>query len=646
MGLLSSFFGPQKTPTIETKTPSVVLPQSLYINLFTNSVSMFAIYTKQNGWIGANKRFLELFSLSGIDVLQEAYESIRELFIRESEEIFTQDDKSWLDYLRRSKNEGYHVHVKAPSGDTKVLSLTCRTYYDSQEYYILELLDITQLYMANKKTNEVERLKSKFLSNIGHEFRTPMNGILGFVELLNQSPLNEEQKEYIAMIETSSKNLMANIEALLDLSQMQGGRLKLSNSQFSLLPQMEELVQNYGAQAKEKSIKLLSYIDPKLPELLDADHKKIKQVMSALIQNAIKFTPQDGKVIVEVKLLKREQNGSCSIGFSVKDNGIGMSEEQILRMSEPFSAGSHADERLGVGLSLAHGIVELMGSELKVNSQEGYGSYFNFVLNFTTSVGQSYKMYPKKRVKVLLLDKTQVDEANFLTIYLRSFGIDVIKSNKLDENVYEGVDALYVLANLNDSSWQAQLDVYTKKVPLVIFVGDEFKLNIKLSHMADLVLKKPQLPSVMAAHLDTLYGEKLSAEPKAVAEPRLKSNIRALVVEDNLINQRLIQILLKEYQVHVDIASNGNEAVMLGQKNYYDIIFMDIDLPEKNGIVATKEIKAFRINVSTPIVALTAMALDGDREMLLSEGLDDYMSKPLTRQKLELILNKYLKTAK
>jgi len=200
------------------------------------------------------------------------------------------------------------------------------------------------------------------------------------------------------MISKSSTSLMNNIETLLELSQL-----------------------------KE----------------LYTDAKIINQIMFSLIQNAVKFTPRGGKVIIEVKLLKRQKNADCSIGFGVRDNGKGISLEQIALINEPFTTGSYADERLGVGLALSHGLVELFGSELRIQSKEDAGTYVNFVLNFKGTRGQNYKMMPKRKVKVLLLDQKKVEEANFLTIYLRSFALDVVKSKQLDKNVYEGIDALY-----------------------------------------------------------------------------------------------------------------------------------------------------------------------------------------------------------
>jgi signal transduction histidine kinase/ActR/RegA family two-component response regulator len=644
MGLFSFF---RKSKKEETKKPhfSEFFTKDLIWDIVDSNSSMMLFFTKEDGWIGANKLFFKTFKFEKIEDFSQKYDSIRELFLNESEEIFTEDDKSWLDYIKKYKSDGYHITILTDDDKMLTINAKCHLVTRVKELYILELEDITKLHQAELKIQEVEQLKSKFLSNIGHEFRTPMNGILGFIELLQGTELDKYQSEYVQMINRSSKNLMSNIESLLDLSQMQGGRLQLNPSVFSISQEMEKIAYNFCIVGRDKGVKVFSFIDPKLPNELNADFRKIKQVMNSLIQNAIKFTPKGGRVVIEVKLLKRQINGDCSISFSVKDNGKGIANEQIAYITEPFNAGSHADERLGVGLSLSHGLVKLLGSELKIQSEEGYGSYFSFVLNFKGSSGQSYKMLPKRKVKVLLLDPSKVDDANFLTIYLRAFAIDVVKSNILDENVYNNIETLYIVANQNDSEWMHKLKNYSKKAPVVLLLDEGEKLQTKFTHVVDIAFKKPLLPSFVSKQLNQIYKqEHIVKNDIAEEKVALKEKISALVVEDNLINQKLIQILLKEYNMDVTTAVNGNEAVAQASKNKFDIIFMDIDMPEKNGIVATKEIKGrVNPNTKTPIVALTAMAMQGDKEMLLNEGLDDYMSKPLTREKLDSILDKYLK---
>ncbi|MEA1983248.1 MAG: response regulator [Campylobacterota bacterium] len=638
MGIFS-FFSSNKSST-DYEVDNHYFDMEFFQSIVDSSSSMMLYFSPYEGWIGANRTFFETMGYQDISAFNAKYESVRDMFLSESEEIFTESDKSWLDYIRKYHSSGYRITLLKNKSAISMIDAISHSHGGG--ITVLELKDVTNLHNAKLKTKEVETLKTKFLANIGHEFRTPMNGILGFIELIEHTQLDKRQKEFIGMISHSSKNLMTNIESLLDLSQLQGGRLLVHNQEFNILPDMEELAHNFCIAGKEKGVGVLTFIDPKLPKELSGDIKKINQVIFSIVQNAVKFTPRGGKVIIEVKLLKRQKNGDCSIGFGVRDNGQGISHEQISRISEPFTSGSQADERLGVGLSLSYGLVNLLGSELKIQSQPDEGTYVNYVLDFKASKGQNFKMIPKRKVKVLLLDQTKVDEANFLTIYLRSFAIDVVKSNMLDANVYDGVEALYIVANQNDSSWMLELGTYSKKTPIILVVDQDEQLQTKLTHIVDSTIVKPLLPSSIAQHL---YAVK-SIKPKKSKNKRLNisPDLKALVVEDNIINQRLVKILLQEHNISVWTATNGNEAVEMCQNVKYDIILMDIDMPKKNGIEATKEIKnGVGKSRHSPVIALTAMAMEGDREMLMKKGLDEHLPKPLNRDKFEKFLNKYLK---
>ena len=616
--------------------------KSLFYKLLDLNDSVILFFNKKEGYIGANAAFFKIFGFENIDDFKNRYESIRELFAVESEEIFTEDDKSWMDYIRIHKQNSYKV--KAKSKDNQIFDfIVNNTIFKegNKEIYILELKNITELENARAKVDEIEELKTKILSNIGHEFRTPMNGILGFLYLLEKTNPTPKQLEYLKMTNSSAKSLMSNIETLLDLAQMHSGRLALNKTEFSLVPEMQEIAKYFIEDGMDKGISVSFFIDPKLPQTLEGDIHKIKQVINNLVQNAIKFTPRGGKVIVEIKLLKKEQNGNCSVSFSVKDNGKGISENRLSEITQPFISSDEPDQRLGVGLSLAYSLVGLLGSELKIQSEEGRGSAFNFSLEFDTYSGHSFKMIAQKNVKVLLLDELRIDDANLLTSYFRSFGIGVTKVNIIDKNIYENTDALYIVASQEKLSWLLELGTYTKKVPVVFLLDIGEKLQTKMTHFVDKVITKPLLPSSLSDHFHRLF---LQEDVEKRSPKQMKPDMQALVVEDNLINQRLIKLLLQEYNVHVVTASNGQEAVDICNYKDFDIVFMDIDMPVKNGVIATKEIKEHLLKNghTMPIIAVTALAMEGDRERLLQAGLDDYLSKPLTRNKLDLILNKYL----
>ncbi len=508
---------------------------------------------------------------------------------------------------------------------------------------MLELKDITKQKEAEYRAIEIEKLKARFLANIGHEFRTPMNGLLGFIELLAQTDLDNRQSKYLQMISRSSLNLMSNIDTILDYSQMQSGQLTLNKSPFFFINEMEQLIYTVYLQARDKKINLLTYIDPRIPQELIGDVRKVKQIMNSLIQNALKFTDRGGRIIIEVKLAKKIQDDECEILFSVKDNGSGISNENIVCPREPFSVMNHADERAGVGLSLSYGLTDLLGSNLELQSERGHGTYFKFLLNFKFEEETTTLKRIKKRVKVLLLDKSMTNEANLLGLYLHSFGMDVVKTDLIDKYIYNGIDALYIVGKQYDSSWVLDIGIFIKKAPIILLVDENEKLQSKLEHIVDEVIHRPLLPHQVLKHFQKMFDSK---SDDIVSAKKNNNILNVLIVEDNLINQKLLQILLQKYNFLVSTAMDGNEAVEKCEKNSYDIVFMDIDMPNKNGIVATKEIKEMMgVNKETPFIALTAMAMDGDKEMLIREGLDDYISKPITLDKLESMLSKYLNVA-
>ncbi len=636
--------GPTASITASMEKDGYVSKELFYeiLDLETNAILFF---TKDEGWIGANKAFFNRFDFDNIADFRAKHESIRELFVEESEEVFTEYDKSWLDYIRIHKEEGYRVVLKDKDENDIPCRVKARKIRQAgKDLYVLELEDISELEEARLKTQEVERLKSKFLSNIGHEFRTPMNGILGFIELMEKNNADHQQSEYLQMINISARNLMSNIESLLDLAQMQGGRLKLNESEFNPIAEMEELARLHAVEGRNKGIQTYFYIDPKLPQYMTGDLRKLKQILNNLINNALKFTKRGGKVTIEVKLVQRNNDGTCSIGFGVKDTGKGILKEHLAMITQPFVAGDQADNRLGVGLSLSHGLIKMMGGDLKIQSEVEKGSSFTFALSFSCSEAQSFQVVQNKTAKVVLLDEERVEDANQLTMYLRSFSMNVIKVNEIDDKIYEGADLVYLIASQDKPGWMLKLSTFAKRGKTILVINPGEQVQTKMAHIIDHTFVKPMIPSKIANHLAKILRLPKSAPVLQEAQTR-KEAIKALVVEDNLINQRLIKILLQEYNLEVTTASDGEEAVNLCMSNEYNIIFMDIDMPVKDGILATQEIKQQRNPAKTrpmPIVALTALAMEGDREHILEEGLDDYLSKPLTREKLEYVLQKHL----
>jgi len=637
---VKGLFGGKSEGAMETVDYNI--DKELFYKILDTDPCAILFFTKESGWIGANKAFFSLVQVKTIEELRTKYESIRELFIDEDEEVFTEYDKSWLDYIRTHCPNGYGLGIMDVRGKRHSMMATATLLQGSSELYLLRLEDRTKMVALQEEVVQVENMKTKFLANIGHEFRTPMNGILGFVDLLTKTAPSETQLEYIHSVQGSARNLMSNIENLLDLAQMQTGRLTVSKSDFNIITEMEEMARGCVSLGSDKGIGVHFFIDPKLPTHLSGDARKIKQVLSNLFNNALKFTASGGRINIEVKLLKRNTSGTCNIGFSVKDTGKGISKSDLSFITRPFVSGDHADNRLGVGLSLSHGLISLMGGELKITSEEGKGSSFSFAFTLDGSSDQAMRMINTYTAKVVLLDEKRIDDANHLTNYLRSFGVSVTKTHLIDDTIFDAVDIVYFIASQHTSDWILKLSSMKRTCKTVLLLDQNEKLLARAMHVIDAGLSKPILPTTLLSHLiDVLNLEKEAV----VIVPNIQRGINALVVEDNLINQRLIKLLLKEYGLNVITASDGDEAVEVCRNQTFDIVFMDIDMPVKDGILATQEIKAAERATRSgkmPIIALTALAMEGDREYIMGKGLDDYISKPLTREKLEYILHKYL----
>jgi len=644
LGLLRFFqkiFGSDGQRFAEESEQSI--NKELFYKVLDTDHDPLLFFTKENGWIGANKAFFDLVPLQNIEQLRNNHESIRELFDHEDEEVFTEYDKSWLDYIRTHCPQGYGLGIVDKLGVMHTMIATSTLIKEGgSDLYLLRLEDQSNLVDLKAEIVKVEQLKSKFLANIGHEFRTPMNGILGFVDLLSKTSPSDTQLEYIHSVQGSARNLMSNIENLLDLAQMQNGRLSISKSEFNIVSEMEELARGAVSMGSDKGVGVLFFVDPKLPTYVTGDARKIKQVINNLFNNALKFTNAGGRITIEVKLLKRNTTGTCNIGFTVKDTGKGISKSELSYITRPFVSGDHADNRLGVGLSLSHGLISLMGGELKITSDEGKGSSFSFALTLEGSSDHAMQMINAHSVKVVLIDEKKLDDANHLTNYLRSFGVNVTKTQNIDETLFNDVEVVYLIASQEKSDWTMQLSRLKRLCKTVLLLEEHERLQAKMLHVIDTSLSKPLLPTNLLEHL---IGVLNIPQESPVVAPQLQRGISALVVEDNLINQRLIKLLLREYGIQVIAVSNGDEAVEMCREHTFDIVFMDIDMPIKDGILATQEIKAEEGPAKVgkmPIIALTALAMEGDREYILGRGLDDYLSKPLTREKLEYVLHKYL----
>ena len=498
---------------------------------------------------------------------------------------------------------------------------------------------------------DANQTKDLFLANMSHEIRTPLNGILGFTQLLKESDATEEQAEFISVIEKSSGNLLTIVNDILDLSKIKAQKIELENIEFDPIDSFEVSVESYATKAAEDHIDFNLFIDPTLPTLLTGDPTKISQVIVNLVSNAMKFTSQNGEVNVNIEKIS-ESVEEVQVKFEVSDTGIGITKAQKSKIFEAFSQADVSTSRVyggtGLGLSISGKFVELMGGKLSIWSVKDEGSNFYFTLSLKKAESAS-----RREVTDMSAYRVGILNPHMDTEYIINTNLEAYiayTGAKIEHYTDESLLALKGSAQLPDILFidhkfrlrgdeiKKFLDFDTKIV--VMSTGDQKRSLKRYTSRIDRILYKP---------INFTKTLKILNQKEDISESEHKitfENIHVLVAEDNLINQKLLLNVLHRLGIEVSIANNGKEALESRMKNEYDMILMDIEMPVMGGMEATGQIITYerKQNIEhIPIVALTANALAGDREKYIGAGMDDYLSKPIELEKLNVLLEAYFK---
>ena len=509
-------------------------------------------------------------------------------------------------------------------------------------------------FLANA-IKEPSRAKDHFLANMSHEIRTPLNGIIGFTHILKDTELQEDQREFINIIEESSNNLINIVNDILDFSKVSSGKVEFENVSFNVMEKFESSIDAYTAKAAQKDIELSLYIDPELPYELMGDATKISQIMINLLSNAIKFTKSDGTINVDIEK-HSETSEEVKVRFAVKDSGIGISKDQQSKIFDAFSQADASTNRkfggTGLGLTISSKFVELMGGELNIESKEGEGTTFYFVISLKKSDNSTVRISPK------------LDHLNITYIYNKKHKVDknfkhyieyseaVLEKYDYEEVVSKGEsfspDIIFVehKAITEDTELEYLLKLDAKVILLTNTKMNNVKSSIK-SNLSKIIYKPVNFTKVMKA-LTVVNDKDMFTETitrvKSITSNKVFKGLNVLVAEDNVINQKLIKNILNGFDMHVTLATNGEEAVEQCKIQRYDMIFMDIQMPIMSGLEATKKIIEYEDEYKiehTPIVALTANVIESDKKKYLSSGMDRYLKKPIDLEELVSVIEEY-----
>ncbi|MFV0574978.1 MAG: two-component sensor histidine kinase BarA [Vibrio sp.] len=503
----------------------------------------------------------------------------------------------------------------------------------------LEQLEIQniELDIAKKRAQEAARVKSEFLANMSHELRTPLNGVIGFARQMLKTELTANQIDYLQTIERSANNLLSIINDILDFSKLEAGKLLLENIPFDLQEALDEVISLQAPSAHEKGLEITLNIDTAIPHGVVGDPLRVQQILTNLIGNAIKFTDRGNiDIVAELQTLNGKELG---VQFLVKDTGIGISERQQAQLFQAFSQADASISRryggTGLGLVITQNLIHQMGGEISLTSRLHHGSTFWFSLSFQTT---NMPMSPPLDTSSLhghsiLLIEPNMQAAAIIEHQLNYAGMDVTYQTQL-ANTQDRFDR--ILLNLAPTVHHDE-DSLHDLIQQALGLTDQLILGLPSTELAlaeSLIKRYPiqciAKPIVRRKLIQLLLPNQ--AKPLLIAPVNDEKSLlplKVMAVDDNLANLKLIQALLEEQVTQVTTCHNGIEAIEEAKKQRFDVILMDIQMPHMDGVTACQHIKETPYNRRTPVIAVTAHAIDGERERLLEAGMDDYLSKPI-----------------
>ena len=606
---------------------------------------------KENHIRQVNKSALNIFSFDDEDQMlgQEALDSV----------FF--ENSSVIERSEYSANSFKYILKNKQEEESVILVEKIPFFLQSKRYIINMFIELSSLDLKKKMNTGSNETKSTFIANISHELRTPLNGIIGMTDLLMGANLRYQEKEMLSVVKRSADTLLTLINDILDFSKIEAGKFEIESIQFNLKDEIENTIHDFQAKAKENNIQLSwSSVIP-LPNDYIGDPIRLRQVLNNLISNAIKFTPINGRIELNISETKA-LNGNRAIRFSIKDTGIGISKEKLRLIFKPFSQADGSTTRkyggTGLGTTISKQLVSLMGGEIEAKSPSGLsdnpqypGAEFIFTLRFKTN----------KYTKTIDLSNIS-DPANIKALIITDDRLHVqpitknltslhIEYDQLTPSI-ETIDILkgeskyhiIIIDNRPDFNGLDFLnDLHSHKLHskyrILVQSADFEQANTGIAKQlgADTYLRKP-VKLIMLKEFISQYFQGIDSSD--LTTPSItETDLKVLIAEDNILNQRVIQNLFKRFSLTIDIAENGVKALVMEKAKDYDMIFMDIFMPEMDGVSAVKELRKSGNNC--PIIGMTASNDLEEKNRAMEAGMDDYIIKPVKLEELSRMITKW-----